>query len=489
METGKDKLTVEKIKAKAVSGVVTFTLRTLFIQIFTFAATFTLTILLDPSVFGVFYLVSAVINFFVYFSDVGLAAALIQKKNDLKQEDLKTTFTIQQTIVISLVVAGLIASSKIANFYGLNAEGLFLLRVLLASLVLSSLKTIPSILLERNLNFTRLVIPQVVENVLFYSTALILALLDFGLASFSWAVIVRGISGLIIIYLLSPWMPKVGINRQSARKLVSFGIPFQLNSILALAKDDFLTIVLAKLLPLTQIGFVGWAQRYSALPLRFFMDSINKVTFPAYSRLQEHRDELGKVIDKSLFFVTYLVYPSVLGMMAIAPYIVNYVPNYQKWQPALPLLYMFGISTLFSAVSTTFTNTLFAIGKPKIVLSFMVFWTTLTWLLTIPLVLKLGYLGVGISSMLVATTSVATAYFVKKTVTIKITRSVLGPLVFSALVFVVVRSVLTVLPENIASVIVAVILGAIIYFMVSFSVMKKRLVEDAKTIIISLLNK
>src|SRR3990167_10168881 len=105
-------LDIELIKKKAISGVVTFTLRTFFIQAFTFFATFILTILLDPSIFGVFFVVSGILNLFVYFSDIGLAAALIQKKEKPTRRDLVSTFTIQQIIVFSLVILGLASSSK-----------------------------------------------------------------------------------------------------------------------------------------------------------------------------------------------------------------------------------------------------------------------------------------------------------------------------------------------------------------------------------------
>src|SRR3989338_10342443 len=103
-------LDLELIKKRAIAGVVTFTLRTFFVQAFTFFATFILTILLAPNVFGVFCVVSAILNFFVYFSDIGLAAALIQKKEEPSQKDLATTFTIQQLIIFSLVIVGLAAS-------------------------------------------------------------------------------------------------------------------------------------------------------------------------------------------------------------------------------------------------------------------------------------------------------------------------------------------------------------------------------------------
>lgn len=70
------------IKKKAVSGVVVLTGRTFCFKFSFFFATALLTVFLEPSQFGVFWIVSAVVNFLSYFSDIGLAAALIQKKKN-----------------------------------------------------------------------------------------------------------------------------------------------------------------------------------------------------------------------------------------------------------------------------------------------------------------------------------------------------------------------------------------------------------------------
>lgn len=481
-------LDIELIKKRAISGVVTFTLRTFFVQAFAFFAIFILTILLAPEIFGIFFVVSAIINLFIYFSDIGLAAALIQKKEEPTRGDLVSTFTIQQLIIFTLVALGLIFSSKIAAFYKLDDSGLLLLRILIFSLVLSSLKTIPSILLERKLNFTRLVIPQIAENIVFYSVAVVLAYLKFGIASFTWAVFIRGLVGLVLIYILSPWRPAIGINMENAKRLTSFGIPFQANSILALLKDDLLTVFLGKILSFSQIGYIGWSQKFAFLPLRFFMDSVNKVTFPAYSRLQEHKQELGKAIEKSLFFVTYLVYPSVFGITAIAPKLIEVIPKYQKWEPALPLLYLFAVNSIFSSISTTFTNALFATGRPKIVLNLMLFWTASTWILTIPLVLNFGFLGVGIASAVVASSSLITIYFVKKEIPISVGRSIFGPLLISAVMFLLIRTIQQNFVQGISSLILIILFGAIIYFVLSLAIFKKHLVEDAKIIIRSIIS-
>ncbi|PJE58372.1 MAG: hypothetical protein COU81_01095 [Candidatus Portnoybacteria bacterium CG10_big_fil_rev_8_21_14_0_10_36_7] len=482
-------LDLDLIKRKTVSGVVTFTLRSFFIQAFTFFATFILTILLAPSVFGVFFVVSAILNLFVYFSDIGLAAALIQKKEKPTEEDFKTTFTIQQAMILSLVLIGLLFSKKIAGFYHLDDSGLWLLRVLIFSLSLSSLKTIPSIILERRLDFTKLIIPQIVEHIIFYSLAIILAYKGLGLASFTYSVLARGIVGLILIYIISPWKPGFSFSRKSAKNLVSFGLPFQANSVLALLKDDLLTVFLGKILPYAQVGYVGWAQKFAFVPLRFFMDNVIKVTFPAYSRLQENKNELGKAIDKSIFFVTFFVYPSVLGMMAIAKPFVDLIPKYNKWEPALPLLYFFGINALFAAVNTTLSNTLFAIGKPKIVLNLMVFWTILTWLSTYLLVIRFGYLGVGMASALVAGSTSVIIYFVKKNVPIQLIKNVSGPLLISILMFIVLIEFLKLLPVTFLSLALAILLGIILYSGLSLLIFRENLIKESRTVVAAFLGR
>ncbi len=482
-------LDIESIKRRSIQGVATLIIRSFFIQAFTFFATFILTVILSPSVFGAFFVISAIINLFVYFSDIGLAAALIQKKEALTRKDLATTFTIQQIIVTAIVVLGLLCSRNLANFYNLNDQGLLLLRVLIFSLFLSSLKTIPSVLLERNLRFAKLIIPQILENLVFYTTAILLAYQGFGLSSFTYAVLLRGIVGLVAVYIVSPWMPSIKIDREVARKLVSFGIPFQLNSIIALLKDDLLTVVLGKFLPFNQLGYIGWAQKWAFTPLRFFMDNVIKVTFPSYSKLQENTEGLRKAVEKSLFFVTFCVFPTVTGILIVAPRIVDLIPKYQKWELALPLLYLYGVNALFASVNTTLTNIIFALGKPKIILKLMIFWTVLTWFLTYGLIVLYSYTGVAMASALVAASTSVVIFYVKKEVNVSIIKSIKTPAIAASSMFVIAQTCSYLLPANLFSLIVIMIISAAIYFMVSYVFLKQELIADIKLLFSTLAKK
>jgi O-antigen/teichoic acid export membrane protein len=244
--------------------------------------------------------------------------------------------------------------------------------------------------------------------------AIVLAIMGFGIASFAWAALVRGASGTLLIYYLAPWSVSISFSKKSAKRLLSFGVPFQLNSFLALIKDDFMTIFLGKILPFAEIGYIGWAKKWAEIPLRLVMDNVIKVTFPAYSRLQGNAVYLGKAVEKSLFFIAILFFPIVTGLVIFIKPLVFLLPRYQKWEPALILFYLFSLSAIVSSFSGPLTNALSAIGKIRITLCLMVMWTVLTWLLVPFLVFKFGYNGVGYGAALLSLTIFVVLAVVKK---------------------------------------------------------------------------
>lgn len=466
------------IKKRSIKGIFALTYRTFLIQILGLLSNLILTIYLSPAVFGVYFVVSAAIAFLSYFSDVGLAAALIQKKENITEEDYKTTFTIQQALVLTIVILAFLASGFVKSFYKLDSSGIFLFQALIISFFLSSLKTIPSIILERDLRFEKLVIPQIVETVVFNITAVFLAINGYGIASFSFAVLLRGLSGLVAIYLISPWKIGIGFSRNSAKHLLSFGIPFQANSFLALIKDDLLIAYLGKVLPLAQVGYIGFAQKWAFMPLRLIMDNVIRITFPSFSRLQENKDILGKAIEKSIFAAVLIIFPSLMGLVILSPYFVALIPKYTKWEPAIISLSFFALNASLSSISTPLTNALNAIGKIKITLFLMIFWTLSTWIIT-PFFIKIfGFNGVSIASALIALSVILVIYISKRFVKFEILRIIINPIISTFFMGIIIYFLSPLIIKNIFMLLFMIILGAMIYFSTMLILAKKQILAD-----------
>ncbi len=372
-----------------------------------------LTILLSPKVFGIYITVLSIISFLNYFSDIGLAGALIQKK-EVEEDDLTTTFTVQQGLTLILVVLGFYMTPFIQRFYDLPPDGEMLFQALLVSFFFSSMKTIPSIFLERKIKFEKIVLVQIVENTVFYVAVSVLALMGFGLKSFVAAVYLRAFVGLVLIYSLSFWMPKIGISVKSLKKLLSFGIPFQASSFLALFKDDLIILYLGKVIGFEGLGYIGWAKKWADAPMRIVMDNVNKVLFPLLARYQDQKEKLTTLSEKILYYQTALIAPTFIGMLITMQYFVNAIPNYQKWQPALPLFYIFAISSLILSFSAPFMNLFNALGKVKLSFSFMVFFTALTWILTPAFTKLYGYLGFPLVHLIVSVSFFLVLFTAKK---------------------------------------------------------------------------
>lgn len=474
-------LSLKELRSRVIRAFLSLTARQILLRAISFLSiNIILASILPVATLGVFNIATAIITFFAYFSDVGLAASLIQKKEQVTQKDINTTFTIQLFVVGVLSLIIILTASTVGRFYHLDESGVWLIRILGVGFFLSSLKVIPSVLLERKLKFEPLVTVEVVETVIFNVVLIYLAYRGANLWSFSAAALFRGIAGVILIYLLAPVRVGFQINLQSAKKLLSFGIPFQLNNLLALLKDRLVPLVIAKMVGPLGVGFITWSQSIAFLPLEI-MSMIIRISFPAFSRLQQEKDILSKAVEKSLYLTALLVYPMIFGIGAILPSLVSFVVS-SKWQEAVPSFYLFAISALWATISTTLTNTLNAIGEVKKTLKLMVMWTVLTWILTPAAVYYFGFLGIALSSFLISFTSVITIIIVKRILVIRVFNALWLPLLTSLVMSSVVFMLANLFVRSKFSLFLVILFGVIFYIFLISKLTRNKLWQEIKSL-------
>lgn len=397
---------LEGIKQKALRGIFTLTFRRLALKVIDTVGIIYLARLLSQDTFGTFGIISFVVfTFLSFFSDVGLGAALIQKEK-VTDRDLQTTFTVQQLLVTLLLVIGFLASPAIAAFYHLGAEGMWLIRILSLSLFITSFKTIPSILLERDLRFELLVIPEIVETVSYNVVAVWMAMHGYGVWSLVIAVVTRTVLGAIILNFLKRWPLGWHLDRQAIRELLHFGVPYQLNSVLALLKDNITPTVIAYWYGPAAVGFVNIAQNIASRPMEI-STIVSRITFPTYSRIQGDTARLKRWIEKSIHLMSVVYFPAIIGLLVTARPILEYLyaDKSDKWLPALSTLLWFLLAAVPVVITTTYTNALYALGRPKVVLALMGLYTAMTWGIGLPLIRWVGYQGIAITVTLITYTT------------------------------------------------------------------------------------
>lgn len=463
-----EELNPEQIIKRSIRSVLTLISRTFFVNIISFAAFVVITSVLKAQEIGIYTAVIAIQRVISFFTDFGLGAALVQKKQKLEQADITTTFTIQAAITLVVFILVLLSSGTFASFFKLNNDAQKLFLALVLTIFLSSFKTIPSILLERSLKFSKLVIPQIVEALFFNSILVGLTLSGYGISSFTWAFLISSIAGIPVYYFVSPWKLRIGIHKESLNYL-KYGVQFQAKNVLATIKDDLLTVILIRFLTFTEIGYIGFAQRLAFYIYRYVVDSVTKVTFSAYSRAQNDLLFLKIAVEKSLFFVSASVFPILFGLVVIVPYLIKFYPNWSnKWEPAIFSIVFFCLNAAISSLSGILVNVLDATGKVKITLRLMVLWTILIWVLT-PLFINLyGYNGVSVASFLVTTTILHTIYLVKKTISFKFLPSIYKPLIATVLMMIILYVLSSIFAKDFLSLVFVILIGVLVYLVSLF---------------------
>lgn len=461
-----DEIDIEKIKHKTGLNVIFLSIRNIGIQAVSIVGFFLLSVLLGTADVGVFAIVSESVSILGYFSDIGLAAALIQQKTEITKNEMQTTFTIQQILVaIALIIAAIICRSR-----NLGTNELWIVVALCFSFAAASLKTIPSVLLERKLNFKLISTIDIVENITFYVFAVLFAYLGFGTLSYAIATFIRSALGLIMIYSFSSWPIGFSLSKDVAKKLFKYGIPYQFNSFIAVAKDRLSNLFVASLIGTSSFGILSWAQKGPRMPLSF-MDAIMKITFPTFARLQEHKDLLKKSLEKSIYFIALVVFPILVGICFVAGDFINIIPKYSKWLPALFPMYLYAINSAIAAITTPLTNAFNAIGKITLTTRFMIMWTILTWIFYPLLSWKFGYIGTVWAMLIVGFSSFVVWIIAKKHFDLNIFYSIRKPF-FGSVLMIVALSIVNIFSFNsITNIIVKILLGTVTYglYLILFS--------------------
>jgi teichuronic acid exporter len=383
------------IGRRASRGVMYLLLRYGGVQVTGLAANIALSRLLVPSAYGIYAITLFVLVMMTFLSDFGFGPALLQKRASVTDTDLGTVFTTQQVVLGALIIAVFVAAPGLADLYHLGPSGVWYFRAIAVGGMLASLKTVPTIVLERQLLYGRLTLIDVLEVVLFQGTAVLLAVLDYGAWSFIWAVIVSKSVGCALSFVLSGWRPVLKFTRSAFLGLWSFAAPFQLTWITYLFRDYMIPILGGLLVSTTEVGYLNWALALASVPGQM-AQIVGRVSFPSFSRLQSDRQLLRRAIETSVRALFLVAVPLQLALFSLAPWLITVVFT-SRWAPALIPLYLLCIHWTGANLTSPLVAALNAIGKPRTALLLNAAWTASTIALAVLFVHEIGYVGIALA--------------------------------------------------------------------------------------------
>jgi len=463
------------LKKQAVSGIKWQVAVSMLQRVVSFATTIVLARKLGPSVYGLFAFAIVIVGSFELFKSMGVDAALVRRKDDFERA-ANTAFIIIPILGLSLYLLLNISSSFLGKYLN-NMEVIPIIRVLGITFVIGCFTKVPVISLERNMQFKKISIAEIVSTVVFSISAIVLVHLNYGIWTLVDSYIARTIVYVSLVWYLSKWKPSFSYDKKIAKELFKFGKFVFLTSTLWFLKMNLDNILVGKMLGATMLAFYAVAFNISNFGADYFGGRVYRVMYPAYSKLQNDKDGLQKAFLKVLKYISLVAVPLALGTFFFGSDFIRLAYG-EKWMEAVPVMKILSSIALFNLIPVATDSAFMAIGKPN-----LSFWSALIQVFMFfafvpPAAKMIGLIGVGIVVSLAAFIAMLMQIvLVMKclTITVKQVMNSIYPSIMASIVMVsVVRifrysSTLVVLEKNMKYIFIPeFVLAGLIYFSVLY---------------------
>jgi len=318
--------------------------------------------LLSPEDFGLFGIAVLTINFVENFSVTGIDAALVQKKESIK-DDLDTAWTVN--VIRSLFLFSILyfGAPVVARFFN-NPEALDVIKAIAFLQLCIGAENIGTIYFRKEIRFNKLFNLKFSAMTVNFVVSITMALILKSVWSLVYGALAGAFIKTVMSYVLQPYRPRLRLEIAKLRELLRFG----------------------------KWGLYQMAYLLSNAPATEISNFVAQITFPVYSKMQGDIPRLREAYLKVLQIVSFMAFPISGLIFVLAPDFTKLFLG-EKWMPMVPALQVLTLWGLIRAIGTTTTQVFLAVGKPRITTKLRSLELLFIVILIYPLTMRFGILG------------------------------------------------------------------------------------------------
>lgn len=315
-----------------------------------FVITIFLARLLTPADFGLIGMVVVFTGFAHVLSDPGLAAALIQKR-DIQESHLSSVFWLNMLIGVFLSVLFLSFSPLVAVFY--HDPRLSTIAAVIASIFfIQSFRVVPHILLVRALEFRKLAVVDTTTTLIAGLAAIALALSGYGVWSLVWQIVVAAFTGMVIVWSVSRWRPRLLFEFHAVRELLQFSMNLFGFNLYHYWVKNIDNLLIGKFIGSAGLGIYSRAYDILLMPVNQISGTVGQVMFPSLSKIRDDKERFKNVYLEAMSGVAFVAFPLMMGLFIVADSFVLALYG-EKWSQMIPIVKVFGLLGVIYSVAAT----------------------------------------------------------------------------------------------------------------------------------------
>lgn len=294
------------------------------------------------------------------FIDSGFTGALIRKP-ELSEKDLSTAFYFSVGVGLFFYMTLFLSSSMIADFY--NTPILEdLLKFSALGTLFSPMASVQYLKMKRNLDFKTMTKISLTCKVATGMVGIIMAINGCGVWSLVIPGVVSGLLNVILAFYVSRWIPKTGWSKESFSYLWNFGSKMLASSLLDITYNNIYPIVIGKFYSAADLGIYTRAQGYAQIPSQNITGSIQSVTYPVLSKMQNDAERMQNGYRKMLKTTAFVIFPMMMMLSALSAPFINIVIT-AKWEACIILLQLICFSMMWYPIHAINLNLLQVKGR------------------------------------------------------------------------------------------------------------------------------
>lgn len=331
-------------------------------QILMWIATLLVIRILSPEDYGLMALASVVIGLLEVLDDMGLADALVKKKDPSKTY-IKQVFSVLMILSILFYALLYFTAPLIATFYE-DERLTLIIHVLGLQLLIRTFFYVPDGIMRRNMDFRSISIINFIATFVQSAVTITLAFTGFGV----WALVLGALTATIIktigSLIVTRYICLPDFRFREIVEDIKFGALIVVNRLLYYFYDSSDTLIIGKVLGSNLMGTYAVSKQIAELPIDKFMRILNEVGFSAFSTIQDDHEKMKYLLCKAVRVLSLTVFPVFMGISCVSPELVSVVLG-EKWISATIPLQI--ISAVMALKMMNITEPLlFAMGRPDV---------------------------------------------------------------------------------------------------------------------------
>lgn len=322
------------IKTKFIKGIIWGVIEK-FASLFAgFIITLILARILTPADYGLVNMIYIFTILGTVLLDGGFGQAIIQKKS-VTDGDISTVFYLNLLMSVVIYVILFSISPLIARFYR-QPSLVAISRVTFITIPINALCLIQHTLLTKELKVKELTYVSIISSLVSGCVGVLLAYSDYGV----WSLVFQSVSYQLVrsvaLWRFSNWRPVLQFNISFIRDI--FGFSMNLLGVFTLAAifQNIYTLIIGRLYNVNEVGFYNQAFRIQSVAVGAIMSSVQRVTFPTFSKFQDNVEELREVYKRVTIIMMSIYYPLMMSLAVVGEDLFVVLLT-EKWLPSVPM--------------------------------------------------------------------------------------------------------------------------------------------------------